>query len=418
MGAQPLALPVSAAPPALPLATHRADTAAMPRLHLRAARLLVEGAERLDALPEATLVVEGGRILAVEPGRVPGLGLDLPEGAPPPPGLAEPPATGGGGRPTTPSPPAEAALAIADAHRRFGVTTVLPTLITDTPARMREAAATIADAVAHPRGGVGGLHLEGPFLSPLRPGVHDPALIRPIGPADHALIAALAARVPVLLTLAPEHASDSDLTRLAAAGVRLCAGHSAAPFERAVGSLSLGVAGFTHWPNAMPPLAGRDPGIMGAALASPGAWCGVIVDGVHVHPATLRLLLAGRPAGRVVLVSDAMPPAGTALDRFTLGGRTILRRDGRLETEDGVLAGADLDLAQAVRNAVALLGVDGAEALRMASTYPAHAMRLHDRGRLAPGLRADLVLLGADLRPVGTWVAGSWRSAGGASTRV
>ena len=390
----------------------------MPRLHLRAARLLVEGAGRLDALPEATLVVEAGRILGVEPGRVPGPGLDLPEGAILAPGLVDLQVNGGGGLLYNDSPTAGTALAIAAAHRRLGATTILPTLITDAPGRMREACATIADAAARPRGGVGGLHLEGPFLSPLRPGVHDPALIRPIGAADHALIEELAARVPVLLTLAPEHASDSDLTRLAAAGVRLCAGHSAAPFERAVAALALGVAGFTHWPNAMPPLAGRDPGVMGAALASPGAWCGVIVDGVHVHPATLRLLLASRPAGQVVLVSDSMPPAGTALDRFTLGGRTILRRDGRLETEDGVLAGADLDLARAVRNAVALLGLDGAEALRMASTYPARVMRLHDRGRLAPGLRADLLLLDAELRPAGTWVAGSWRPAGGVSGRA
>ncbi len=388
----------------------RADTAPMARLHLRAARVLVEGGRHLDSLPEATVVVEDGRILGVEPGRVAGPGLDLPADAVLAPGLVDLQVNGGGGLLYNDSPTASAALAIAGAHRRLGVTTILPTLITDTPARMREACATIAGAVAHPQGGVGGLHLEGPFLSVLRAGVHDPALIRPIGPADHALIAELAARVPALLTLAPEHAGDADLARLAAAGVRLCAGHSAASFERSVESLSLGVAGFTHWPNAMPPLAGRDPGIMGAALASPGAWCGVIVDGVHVHPATLRLLLASRPAGQVVLVSDAMPPAGTTLDRFTLGGRTILRRDGRLETEEGVLAGADLDMAQAVRNAVALLGLDGAEALRMASTYPARAMGLADRGRLAPGLRADLVLLRENLDPVGTWIAGQWRA--------
>ncbi|MGI4976202.1 MAG: amidohydrolase family protein, partial [Janthinobacterium lividum] len=154
-------------------------------------------------------------------------------------------------------------------------------------------------------------------------------------------------------------------------------------------------------------------GVMGAALASAQAWCGVIADGVHVHPATLRLLLASRAAapGAVVLVSDSMPPAGTVLDRFVLGGRLVLRRGGRLETEDGVLAGADLDLGQAVRNAVSLLGVDGAEALRMASAYSARAAGLVDRGRMAPGLRADLVLVDAALYAVGTWVAGQWRAA-------
>ena len=383
----------------------------MARLHLRAARVLVEGGKCLDSLPEATVVVEEGRILGVEPGWVAGHGIDLPGEAVLAPGLVDLQVNGGGGLLYNDSPNAATALAIARAHRGFGVTTILPTLITDTPARMREACATIGDAVAQDRGGVGGLHLEGPFLSPLRPGVHDPALIRPIEPGELALIAGLAARVPVVLTLAPECVADAELRALAGAGARLCAGHSAASFERAVAALALGVAGFTHWPNAMPPLAGREPGVMGAALASPQAWCGVIVDGVHVHPATLRLLLAARPAGsrgRVVLVSDSMPTAGTALDRFTLGGRTILRCGGRLVTGDGVLAGADLDLGQAVRNAVSLLGLDGAEALRMASAYPACAAGLHDRGRLAPGLRADLVLLGAGLDPIGTWVGGGW----------
>ena len=389
----------------------------MARLHLRAARVLVEGVGLLDALPEATVVVEGGRILAVEPGRVQGPGLDLPDDAVLAPGLVDLQVNGGGGLLYNDAPTAARALAIARAHRGFGVTTIWPTLITDTPARLRLACATIADAVGQPDGGVGGLHLEGPFLSPLRPGVHDPALIRAIGPGERALVEGLAARVPVLLTLAPERVGDADLRALSAAGVVLCAGHTAASFERCVAALSAGVAGFTHWPNAMPPLAGRDPGPMGAALASPQAWCGVIADGVHVHPATLRLLLASRAGGApgvVVLVSDSMPVAGTALDRFVLGGRTILRRGGRLETEDGVLAGADLDLGRAVRNAVSMLGVDGAEALRMASAHPARVAGLRDRGRIAPGLRADLVLLGPDLRAAGVWIAGAWHAAGGA----
>lgn len=392
----------------------------MDRLHLRAERVLVEGAGRLDSLPEATVVVEGGRIVGVEPGRVGGQGVDLPDGAVLAAGLVDLQVNGGGGVLYNDAPTAAAALAIARGHRGFGVTTVLPTLITDVPARMREAAASIAEAVAEPCGGVGGVHLEGPFLSPLRPGVHDPSLIRGMEAQDRALVAGLAARVPVVLTLAPECVADEDLRALAAAGVVLCAGHSAASFERTVEALGLGVGGFTHWPNAMAPLAGRAPGVMGAALASAQAWCGVIADGVHVHPATLRLLLASRAGtlGRVVLVSDSMSPAGTAMDRFVLGGRLVLRRGGRLETEDGVLAGADLDLGQAVRNAVSMLGVDGAEALRMASAHPARAAGLRDRGRVAPGLRADLVLMDAGLRAVGTWVAGRWRAAADGDGRV
>lgn len=380
----------------------------MPPTYLRAPRVLTDTARSLAECPEATLVIEQGLIAAILPGRHPGHGDDLPIGSILAPGFVDAQVNGGGGILYNDAPTTAAALAIARAHRRFGTTSIFPTLITDVPARMHEAAATIADAVATPRGGVAGLHLEGPFLSPDRPGVHDSSLIRGITDADRSLLAGLAARIPLLLTLAPEHVGNADLQAFAAAGIRLSAGHSAASHERVTEALAHGITGFTHWPNAMPAFAGRAPGIMAAALADPASWAGIIVDGHHVHPATLRLLLATKPQGRVFLVSDAMSPTGTGQTRFTLNGRTIHRRGGRLETDDGTLAGADLDMAQAVRNTVAL-GQDPAAALRMAATIPAAFLRLPDRGRIAPGLRADLVLLTADLHPIGTWLAGQWR---------
>jgi N-acetylglucosamine-6-phosphate deacetylase len=127
---------------------------------------------------------------------------------------------------------------------------------------------------------------------------------------------------------------------------------------------------------------------------------------VHVHAASLKLALAARPAERMLLVTDAMSVLGTTDESFQLYGETILRRRGRLQRADGTLAGADLDMATAVRNSVSLLGLDLARALRMASTYPAAFMRLTDRGRIAPGLRADLVLLGEALEVRATWVGG------------
>jgi N-acetylglucosamine-6-phosphate deacetylase len=198
---------------------------------------------------------------------------------------------------------------------------------------------------------------------------------------------------------------------MAAAGVVMSAGHTAASAERVVDSLSHGLRGFTHLYNAMPPLAGREPGPVGAALLDDTAWCGLIVDGVHVHAASLKLALAVRPQSRMLLVTDAMSVLGTAADTFTLYGATILRRNGRLEREDGTLAGADLDMVAAVRNSVTMLGVSVERALRMASTYPADFMRLTDRGRIAPGLRADLVMLTGELDVLGTWIGGLWQAA-------
>ncbi len=343
----------------------------------------------------------------------------LPPGSLLAPGLVDVQVNGGGGVLFNDAPTPEAALAIADAHRRLGTTAILPTLITDTEEAMRQAAST-ARRLAGPDSPILGVHFEGPFLGPDRPGVHDAALIR--RPAETELVLledlALALSGPaegrVLLTLAPETVDDAVLNRLAAAGVVLAAGHSAASFERSVEALAAGVTGFTHLFNAMPPLAARAPGLAAAALLAPGAWCGVIADGLHVHPAMLRLLLATRPPDRVMLVSDAMPPTGTTLAAFMLQGRRILRRDGRLTTEDGTLAGADICLADAVRTLVRLAGATPAQALSMAASVPAAFLGLDHRvGRIAPGCRADLLLLTPGLEVLGTWLAGDWAGQAG-----
>ncbi|MGA1860765.1 N-acetylglucosamine-6-phosphate deacetylase [Azospirillum sp. 11R-A] len=364
-----------------------------------------------------SLLVADGRILdIVAPGRTPPeveRTVALEAGDLLAPGFLDIQVNGGGGVLFNEQPTADATLAIAAAHRRFGTTGLLPTIITDTPDCHRAAAEAAVTAVAKPGSGVLGIHFEGPFISPQRVGAHDPRFVRAPDEGDLAFIGGLPARMPggrVLLTLAPECVEDVALSRLMAAGVILSVGHTMASAERVVEAFDLGVRGVTHLYNAMPGIANRQPGPAGAALGDGRPWCGLIADGHHVHPLMMRAALAARPRGRMMLVTDAMPPTGTDADRFELNGRTIYRRDGRLVLADGTLAGADLDMATAVRNAGTLIGLPLEESLRMASLYPAEFLGMAgERGRIAPGWRADLVLLRPDLTVRGTWVEGEWR---------
>jgi N-acetylglucosamine-6-phosphate deacetylase len=251
--------------------------------------------------------------------------------------------------------------------------------------------------------GVLGIHLEGPYIAPARRGAHDAAKFRALDDRELELACSLRKGVTVL-TLAPEQVSPRQVRALVARGVIVCAGHSAATYAQARVALDAGVRGFTHLYNAMSPLQGREPGMVGAALEDPSSWCGIIVDGHHVHAAALRVALAAKPRGKLFLVTDAMPPVGADTDTYRLAGATITCRDGRCETADGVLAGSALDMARAVRNTVETLGVSIAEAARMAASYPADFLGIAgQRGRIAAGLRAELVELDADFEVVRTW---------------
>ena len=354
------------------------------------------------------LLVEGGCIRAVLPaGETPAARrVALPPETLIAPGYIDVQVNGGGGVLFNDTPTPDAACAIATAHRRLGTLSILPTLITSDREAMRAAAAAMASAVAADAG-VLGVHFEGPFLSPARAGVHRPDLIRAPDTADLRLLQDLAraGQGRVMLTLAPECVTHDVQARLAEAGVLLSAGHSEAPFDL----VQPPIRAVTHLFNAMPPMAARAPGVAAGALLG-DVFAGVILDGIHVQTPMLRLLLAVKPGGRIMLVSDAMAVAGTDATEFVLQGRKILRRHGRLETESGTLAGADLCLAQAVRNAVTMLGLDIADAVAMASAVPADFLGLaHERGRIAPGLRADLVLLSPALDVLGTWQAGVWQ---------
>ena len=353
------------------------------------------------------VIIDAGRIAAVVDDR------DLPAGVPVrrveglvAPGFIDVQVNGGGGVLFNETRTAAGISAIGRAHRRFGTTGFLPTFITDTRERQAEAIAAARTAIAAKVPGVLGIHLEGPFLNPERKGVHDPRMMRPIENEDVALMTSLGAG-RTLVTLAPEKTSTQTIARLAGAGLILSAGHTTASYETIRAARAAGLTGFTHLFNAMPPLAGRAPGPGGAALDDAEAWVGLIVDLIHVSAPSLRVAVAAKGWERMMLVTDAMPSVGSDLDSFVLHGRTVTRKDGRLTTEDGTLAGSDLDMASAVRNSVAHLGLPLEAALRMASRSPAEFLGLgHELGRVAPGHRADLVLLDDDLCVVETWIDG------------
>lgn len=356
----------------------------------------------------AALLVRGGRIegLCVG-GEVPAgcAQTRLPAGAILAPGFIDLQVNGGGGILFNDRPDAEAMLAIARAHRRFGTTACLPTLITDAPERRRGAIAA-ARAICG-REGILGLHLEGPFISPRRPGVHPVEHIARATAADLDELCKLADVGRSLVTLAPETVPPGFIRTLTAAGIRVAIGHSEAPAEVVLRAIDEGAGGVTHLFNAMPPLAARDPGIAGVALADRRLTAGLIADGLHVDPILLRAAFLAKGAERIALVTDAMPTVGTTTDRFTLTGRSVTLANGKLTTETGTLAGAHLDMAAAVRNAVKLAQVPLDQALRAASLTPAAFLGLEsERGALVAGARADLVALDEDLQVVATWIDG------------
>jgi N-acetylglucosamine-6-phosphate deacetylase len=354
----------------------------------------------------AVLIEGGGRIHGLAAwGEVP---YDwpqrrLPDGTVLAPGFIDLQVNGGGGILLNDEPSAEAMRAIARAHRRFGTTACLPTLITD--ALQQTQAAIAAARSAAGRDGVLGLHLEGPLINPARAGIHRKDRIAAATLADLDWLADLAGAGHSLITLAPERLPNGFLRKLATTGVRVSAGHSEATAETVLRAVADGLSGVTHLFNAMPPMAGRTPEIIDEALAEPSPTARISVDAIH----SIRCRApAAKGADAIALVTDAMPSVGAKLDRFELMGRTIALREGRLTADDGRIAGAQLDMASAVRNAVWLAKLPLEDALRAASFTPAKFLGVeHERGALVRGARADMVALTPDLEVIATWVDGA-----------
>lgn len=358
-------------------------------------------------LVDHAVVVTGPRITAVLPNQ------DLPAsvtredlgGGMLVPGFIDVQVNGGGGALLNAAPDRATVSKIVAAHRRFGTTGLLPTVITDSAAVLHSALSAVREAVEAGEPGVLGIHVEGPFIDVARKGAHDETFIRDMTDADIAQLAAVA--VPLMLTVAPNRVNPAQIAMLTRAGIRVSLGHSDASFEQATEALHAGATAFTHLFNAMSQLSGRQPGMVGAALAHPSAYLGIIADGHHVHAEALRLVFSTVDPHRIMLISDAMPTAAGGPTSFELQGRKAMVHDGRLQLADGTLAGCNITMRDAVRYCVEELGLALEQALAMASLNPARFLGLEARyGRIKAGYQASLVQLDEGLAVLRTWVDG------------
>lgn len=378
--------------------------------HDRQAPFLITAAQVFDGetmLGPCAVEIAADRIVALhrdgeEPSGLPV--TRLPDGALLAPGFIDLQVNGGGGVLLNDAPCVEAIRTIATAHRRYGITGLLSTLITDIPERMAALADCATEALAVP--GVLGFHLEGPFLNPARKGIHPVEHIREPDERDVAMLARFGGFGRSMATLAPERLAPGLLERLVSTGLRIAIGHSEATGAQVEQAVANGATGVTHLFNAMSQMMPREPGIVGQALADDRLFTGLICDGLHVAPATMRAAFRAKGPDRLMLVSDAMPLVGSEATEFKLNGRRIGLDGGRLTDAHGTLAGAHLTMIDAVWNAVRLMGATLAEALVMASLTPARFLGLADElGRITAGYRADLVAF-TGREVIASWISG------------
>jgi N-acetylglucosamine-6-phosphate deacetylase len=322
------------------------------------------------------------------------------------PGFIDCQVNGGGGVLLNDVPTVAGIAAIASAHRRFGTTGLLPTLISDDLSIVAEAISAVDAAIAAGVPGVLGIHIEGPFLNERKRGIHDSTKFRALDDDAVELLSSLK-RGKTLVTLAPELTDDATIAALVQRGVIVVAGHSLATYERMQSAFAAGLCGVTHLFNAMTQIESRAPGVVGAVLDHPSCFAGIIADGFHVHAAPMRLALKIMGPQRLMLVTDAMPSVGAKNKNFYIGDTLITVENGVCRGPDGTLAGSDLDMASAVRNAMAIMNIDLATAACMASEAPAFFLRqCAQRGSLRAGLYADIVHLDATLHVQSTWISG------------
>ncbi|NOU49588.1 N-acetylglucosamine-6-phosphate deacetylase [Pseudoalteromonas sp. JBTF-M23] len=322
------------------------------------------------------------------------------------PGFIDVQVNGGGGAFFNAEQSTDCLAKILSAHGQFGSTAIMPTLITDKVEVMSAAADAVAQAIANNQAGIVGIHFEGPHLSHPKKGTHSEQYIRAISDEEFAIYERQDLGIK-MVTLAPETVPLSDIERLVKLGVKVSIGHSNADFDTTMKALRVGADGFTHLFNAMSAFTSREPGVVGAALWDNNSWCGLIVDGHHVHSTSAKLAIRTKQRGKVMLVTDAMPPVGTDDMEFDFfDGRKVIRTGDRLNSTTGELAGSVLDMASAVRNTVSDLDIALGESLRMASLYPAQYLNLPNKGHLAEGADADFVLLDDSLFANATYIAG------------
>jgi N-acetylglucosamine-6-phosphate deacetylase len=358
-------------------------------------------------LDDGAVLVENGRIVdvvlqSVVPSGVP---IEQLNGGVVLPGFIDTQVNGGGGVLFNDAPSVQTLRTMAAAHRRFGTTAMLPTLISDNLDKVAAAIAAVDAAIQAGVPGIIGIHLEGPFLNEAKKGIHDASKFRTLDASAVELLSSLK-HGKTLVTLAPECAPEGMIRALTGRGVIVSAGHTLASFEDIERARAEGLSGVTHLFNAMTQMEGRSPGAVGAALST-DLFAGIIADGHHVHPASLRAAYAGKGAGSLMLVTDAMSTVGSEQTHFMLGDVQIEVRDGALRGPGGTLAGSALSMIDAVRNASSMMQIDLAIASIMASRTPAAFLGLDgERGSIAAGMMADLVHLddGYDVRAI--WITG------------
>lgn len=323
-------------------------------------------------------------------------------------GLIDVQVNGGGGALLNDDPSVDCIRTIGAAHRRYGTTGFLPTLISDDLSKVEEAMKAVDAAIDQNIAGVMGIHIEGPFLSPAKKGIHDKDKFRTLDTDAIELLGSLQNGV-TLVTLAPEQTTPQMIKTLTDRGVIVSLGHTNADYDTATAALNAGATGFTHLYNAMTGLDSRAPGVVGAALAHENSFAGVIVDGFHVHPASLKTAIRAKGMDHIMLVSDAMPCVGAENKAFTLGGINITVKDGKATGPDGTLAGSDLDMIGAVNNSVKWLDVSLGDAVKMASLTPAAFMKIDNKyGSIEVGKQASLIQINKNNEVAASWIDGSY----------
>jgi N-acetylglucosamine-6-phosphate deacetylase len=375
----------------------------MMKTAITGAKILADGVwlERYAA------IVEGGKIASLTPEEaVPDDTLRVClDGGMVVPGFIDTQVNGGGGVLFNNEPTVETIRILSKAHRKFGTTGLLPTLISDDLSVVETAISAVDAAIAQGVPGIIGIHIEGPFLNEEKRGIHNAGKFRTLTDDAVALLSSLK-HGKTLVTLAPELAPKGMIASLVKNGVIVAAGHTLASYDDMQRGISEGLSGVTHLFNAMTQLENRAPGVVGAALES-ALRCGIIVDGHHVHPAVLRAAYRAKGPDGLMLVTDGMPTVGSTTTTFRIGDAEINSENGALRSIDGTLAGSDLDMASAVRNCVTMMNVDPISAFRMASETPAQFLGIgQSYGRITPGFRADLVHIDDSLTVRATWIAG------------
>ncbi|WP_020574302.1 N-acetylglucosamine-6-phosphate deacetylase [Actinopolymorpha alba] len=323
------------------------------------------------------------------------------------PGFVDTHVHGGGGASYLSATPEETATA-AEFHLSHGTTTTFASLISTTADELAREVAALADLAAD--GIVAGLHLEGPWLSEVRRGAHDPAVLRPPASAEVERLLALGRGTVRMVTLAPELPGGLDAVRqVVDAGVVAAVGHSDADYDTVLGAVDAGASVATHLFNGMPPLHHRTPGPVGALLEDPRVTVELIADGIHLHPATIAVSVRAAGVDRVSLVTDAMTAAGMSDGTYGLGAQSVRVENGvaRLAGGDSI-AGSTLTMDAAFRLVVQKAGLTLEQAARVAATTPARVFGMDDVGALVPGRRADLVVLDDSLELLAVMRAGAW----------